>query len=134
VTANLLELLQTFDNTYTNPEQPPARYGFTPGSVQVTLEVREPTLRTADALYLGGDAPALGAWNRGEALPMTRRSDGWWEVTVSIPAGRMVEYKYLIKDRFSELHWEGGPKHFYIPVFGPAQQRWADVYLQPPQG
>jgi phosphatidylserine/phosphatidylglycerophosphate/cardiolipin synthase-like enzyme len=134
VTGNFLALLRTFDPTFTDVERPPAKYGFSPTMVQVRFEVQPPPLRTGDALYLGGDAQALGGWERARALPMTRRADGWWEVTVSLPAGRTVEYKYLVRDRFGELHWEGGPKHTYLPVFTPALQPWADVYLEPPQG
>lgn len=133
VTANLLEMARQFDASYTNPERPPSRYGFTPGDVQVTLEVRDPALRPDDTLYVGGDAAFLGPWERSRAVAMTRRGDGWWEATLTLPAGRTLEYKYLVRDRFGERHWEGGPKHFYTPVFSPAQQRWADVYLMPPR-
>jgi hypothetical protein len=65
---------------------------------------------------------------------LTRRSDGVWELTMTAPAGRMIEYKFLVRDRFGELHWEAGPKHFYTPVFGVAQQRWSDVFRDPPEG
>lgn len=132
--GNFLEILKTFDSTYSLPTAPPARYGYTPRSVSVTFEVPEPRLREGDTLFLGGDVAELGALERGRALPMTRRADGLWEATVSLPAGRSVSYKFLIRDRTGDLHWEGGPMHFYLPVFEPAAQRWADVFRNPPEG
>jgi phosphatidylserine/phosphatidylglycerophosphate/cardiolipin synthase-like enzyme len=129
--GNFVEILQRFDPTYTTATTPPARYGFTTGDVQVTFEVPEPRLRSGDTILLAPDPQTMGT---GGARAMTRRSDGVWELTMTAPAGRMIEYKFLVRDRFGELHWEAGPKHFYTPVFGVAQQRWSDVFRDPPEG
>ena len=129
--GNFLDLLRQFDPAFTNPGTPPARYGFTPGNVAVTFEVKEPRLRVGDVLYFALDPQTEGT---GGARAMTRRSDGFWEVTLTLPAGRVVEYKFLVKDAFGQLHWEGGPKHFYTPVFDMPAQRWSDDFRLPPEG
>lgn len=72
-----------------------------PDSVKVTFEVRVPELTPDDAtIYWAG---SLNSWDPGHmangfsakdrALPMAK-ADGVWRVTIQVPAGEEIEWKY----------------------------------------
>ncbi len=52
-------------------------------------------------LVLLGNCEALGNWNYDSAVPLQQTDLGIWEVAVSIPENKIIEYKYGIKDTVS---------------------------------
>jgi len=61
------------------------------GRVSVTFEL--PASIWADSIYLVGD---FNNWDT-NSLPMKqRRSDGVWEITLPLDAGREYQYRYLV--------------------------------------
>lgn len=62
--------------------------------VSVTFVAQVPSSTPpGDSVYLCGDAGALGEWDPA-ALPMAALGDDVWSVTVDLPTGATVEYKF----------------------------------------
>jgi predicted alpha/beta superfamily hydrolase len=57
----------------------------------VTLEVTVPGAPAT--LFVAGSHAALGPW-KPDAQQLTRRGDGVWSVTLDLPAGATIEYKF----------------------------------------
>lgn len=67
-------------------------------------------------LYVSGSASELGNWDLAQALEMQHIADGWWELSVDIPADAMAQYKYVLKHEFSsEAKWEWGDNRILFP-------------------
>jgi hypothetical protein len=49
-------------------------------------------------MVLVGDADVLGAWELQRAPVMTWSEGDDWRVTVDLPAGQEVEYKFAVSD------------------------------------
>ncbi len=53
-------------------------------------------------IYVVGSVAELASWNPGAAIPLTWLSGsgtrGNWRATVSLPAPRTIEYKYIKRD------------------------------------
>mmetsp|Transcript_26032 Transcript_26032/g.62098 ORF Transcript_26032/g.62098 Transcript_26032/m.62098 type:complete len:357 (+) Transcript_26032:185-1255(+) len=83
--------------------------------IPVTFEVECNVTDDGDRVLLSGDIEEFGAWNSLAAIPMTTTKETFpiWTVTVMIPAGEMVEYKYFIGEastfiasQFEVKKWE----------------------------
>lgn len=62
-------------------------------AARVTFVVASPASTPAGAaLWIAGDAAALGAWN-GAGIALTRGEDGLWRGAVALPAGTAIEFK-----------------------------------------
>jgi len=59
-------------------------------------------------LYVSGSTSEFGKWNPTSALQMKNFVPGEWEVECKFPSGKMLEYKYLIKDEDGNFIWESG--------------------------
>lgn len=59
--------------------------------------------------YVTGDGAALGGWNTGLGLPLSRGSDGIWRQRVHLPAGQRVSYRYYRKQADGSVVWERAP-------------------------
>ncbi|AUG76232.1 alpha-amylase [Kitasatospora sp. MMS16-BH015] len=59
-------------------------------------------------VYLTGSLPALGTWDTGKAIPLSSAGYPVWSGTVSLPAGTVFEYKYVLKDSAGNVTWESG--------------------------
>ncbi len=78
---------------------PKKSYSKGGASARVTFEL--PGQAEADTVCLVGD---FNDWAR-EATPMTRRKDGRFSVTISLPADRSYRYKYLVDGARWENDW-----------------------------
>jgi predicted alpha/beta superfamily hydrolase len=61
-------------------------------SVPITFKVIPSSVPPGEAIYVTGNDPALGDWNT-TAVPLQRQKDGSWTKTVTVPVGRVLEYK-----------------------------------------
>jgi len=59
-------------------------------------------------LYVSGSVKEFGEWDPAQALPMKSHVFGEWEMECQFSDGKILEYKYLIKDESGNLIWEGG--------------------------
>ena len=82
------------------------RYESNEPQTAVNFSVRTPTV-AGQTVYLVGDSPQLGAWVPQAGVEMTAQSDSIWTTTLSLPAGRSFQYKYVKIDQAGNVVWEG---------------------------
>ncbi len=75
--------------------------------MKVTFKIDYQTL-WGQVIYVSGSAKSFGAWDPSSALPMILTAPGEWNLEGQIPAGKTLEYKYLLKDEQGAISWEGG--------------------------
>ncbi|MFO7166555.1 MAG: alpha-amylase family glycosyl hydrolase [Chloroflexota bacterium] len=77
-----------------------------PKLVAVTFRVRVPDeTPPGDTVYIPGDIDLLGPWNPGKQ-PMVNMGGGIWEVTLNIPDGTQLQYKYT-RGTWEQVEWWG---------------------------
>ncbi|KAI1471374.1 carbohydrate-binding module family 20 protein [Daldinia caldariorum] len=67
-----------------------------------------------------GNVAALGNWDTSKAVTLSASqyssSNPLWTVTVTLPAGQSVEYKYIVVNTDSSITWEADPNRaFTVP-------------------
>jgi len=81
------------------------------GAVTVTFNEAADT-NFGQNIYVVGSVAELASWNPGAAIPLTWLSGsgtrGNWRATVSLPASRTIEYKYIKRDGAGAVTWESG--------------------------
>jgi hypothetical protein len=83
----------------------------------VTFAVRNasPT-NMGDYIYITGNVWELGDWSTSKAFaigPMLAPNYPDWFLTVSLPAGTTVQYKYIKIKADGSVVWENGANHTY---------------------
>jgi alpha-amylase len=78
-----------------------------PATVPVTFE-EYATTTTGTNVYVSGDVPALGEWSTSASAIPELSAGGYpvWAVTVNLPAGTAIAYKYLQIDSSGNATWE----------------------------
>lgn len=72
----------------------PSTLGSSGASVAVTFNVKVPSnTPTGDTVFISGSIDQLGPWDPGK-VPMHRAGDNLWTVTLQIPDGTHLQYKY----------------------------------------
>ena len=89
-----------------NPKSPPVG---TELSYTHIFRVKAPLLSSGQTLCLLGSDPVLGTWSTSLALPM-QKTNGWYEVKLSLHHTSPIEYKYGVWDLLSNtfLRYEDG--------------------------
>jgi hypothetical protein len=73
------------------------------------FEVEVPGVGEGAQVALVGSHDFLGEWEESRALPMFRTHGNCFSVSMHLPGGTNMEYRYLVK---SEPAWEGGASRF----------------------
>lgn len=75
--------------------------------------------------YVTGNSRALGDWNTGLGLPMSRGSDGVWRQRINLPAGQRIDYRYYRKQADGSVVWEraASARVLHMPLAGAVQHR-----------
>jgi glycosidase len=76
-----------------------------------------PTLASTDVVMLTGNAAELGNWSttwNGAIGPVMIPSTGSGLLTVSVPAGTIVQFKFLVLHSDGSVTWESGVNHSYV--------------------
>ncbi|KAK2378914.1 Carbohydrate-binding fold [Trifolium repens] len=55
-----------------------------------------------------GDDPMLGSWNPLDALPLTWSDGHIWTVDLDMPAGKSIQYKFILKGKEGDIIWQPG--------------------------
>ncbi|CAJ1949046.1 unnamed protein product [Sphenostylis stenocarpa] len=55
-----------------------------------------------------GDDPMLGSWDPMEALPMTWSEGHVWTAEQDIPAGKSIQFKFILKGKEGDIMWQPG--------------------------
>ncbi|KAJ9149400.1 Glucoamylase [Pleurostoma richardsiae] len=75
------------------------------------------TTQWGQTIKIVGDASALGSWNTANAIALSASqytsSNPLWSGTVTLPAGLVVQYKYINVASDGTVTWEKDPNHTY---------------------
>jgi len=81
-----------------------------------------PALAGTDVVMLTGNVAELGNWAttwNGATGPVTIPASGSALLTVALPAGAAVQFKFLVLHGDGSVTWEGGGNHsFVVPASG----------------
>jgi hypothetical protein len=81
-----------------------------------------PQLASTDVILLSGSVAELGNWAaswNGAIGPVLIPAAGSGLLTVSVPAGTAVQYKFFVLHGDGSITWEGGANHSYTaPLAG----------------
>ncbi|CAJ2655993.1 unnamed protein product [Trifolium pratense] len=55
-----------------------------------------------------GDNPMLGSWDPLDALPLTWSDGHLWTVELDMPAGKSIQYKFILKGKEGDIIWQPG--------------------------
>lgn len=88
----------------------------TPTAISVTFNEKEVTTY-GENVFLTGNIPQLGNWNTNNAVALSASqytsSNPLWRVTVNLPAGTTLQYKYFKKETSGSIVWESDPNRQY---------------------
>lgn len=88
----------------------------TPTSVAVTFDELK-TTTYGQTVKIVGDIAALGNWDTDNAVALSAAdytsSNPLWSVTISLPAGEAIQYKYIVVNTDGSVTWEADPNHSY---------------------
>ncbi|KAE9618152.1 hypothetical protein Lal_00041908 [Lupinus albus] len=62
-----------------------------------------------EQFLLVGDDPMFGSWNPSNALPMTWSDGHVWTTHLNIPAGKAIQFKFILKGKTGDIIWQPGP-------------------------
>ena len=83
------------------------RYACDQPQSTVTFKVNA-TTSFGENIYLVGNSPLLSNWIPASGIKLSPGQYPVWNVTVSLPAGTALEYKYVKRDAGGNVVWEGG--------------------------
>ena len=83
-------------------------------NVNVSFTINNAQTFWGQNVYVVGDCAELGNWNPANAVgPGTCANYPTWNVNVSIPAGKRIEFKAIKKDSGGNVVWESGNNHVF---------------------
>ncbi|KAM0857505.1 hypothetical protein ACQ4PT_048467 [Festuca glaucescens] len=89
-------------------ESATANTSFPERTVRVRFVLRE-QCTFGHSFHLVGDDPALGLWDPASAAALEWSEGHDWTVEKDLPANRLIEFKFLLRDSSGELQWQNGP-------------------------
>ncbi|MEU4243698.1 carbohydrate-binding module family 20 domain-containing protein [Actinoplanes sp. NPDC026619] len=97
----------TAPTTSTPTTSPTTAPTTSPASVATTFN-EYATTTWGTNVFVVGNAAALGNWNTGSAVALSSAGYPTWSVTLNLPSGTAIEYKYIKKDASGNVTWESG--------------------------
>ncbi|TKY63476.1 Cyclomaltodextrin glucanotransferase [Spatholobus suberectus] len=61
-----------------------------------------------EQFHVVGNDPMLGSWDPIDALPMTWSEGHVWTVEVDMPAGKSIQFKFILKGKGGNIIWQPG--------------------------
>jgi alpha-amylase len=92
--------------TTTSPTPSPTTT-TSPTAAQVSFGVNA-TTSWGQNVFVVGDRTELGSWNPASAIALSSASYPVWRASVALPAGTVVQYKYVRKESSGAVTWESG--------------------------
>ncbi|WP_236354940.1 alpha-amylase family glycosyl hydrolase [Konateibacter massiliensis] len=91
-----------------------------PETVSVTFTIKNATTTWGQNVYITGNCAELGNWSPSAAVgPATCPNYPNWNLTVSLPVGKQIEFKAIKKDGAGNVVWQSGNNHSYtVPSSG----------------
>jgi len=94
------------------------RYACDKPQSTVTFRVNA-TTSFGENIYLVGSSPLLSNWLPASGIKLSPAQYPVWNVTLSLPAGMALEYKYVKRDAGGNAVWESGSnRSFAVPASG----------------
>lgn len=89
-------------------------------SIPVTFTVTNATTALGQNIYISGNVAELGNWAPANAAgPAACPNYPAWQLTVSLPAGKSIEFKAIKKDSSGNVVWQSTPNSTYtVPTSG----------------
>lgn len=85
-------------------------------SVAVTFSEKKVTAY-GDTIKISGSVAALGSWNTGNAVALSASAytsaNPVWSGTITLAAGTVIQYKYILVSSSGTVTWEADPNHTY---------------------
>lgn len=88
--------------------------------IPVTFTVTNATTTLGQNIYIAGNITELGNWAPASAAgPASCPNYPAWQLTVSLPAGKAIEFKAIKKDSSGNVVWQSGSNKTYtVPASG----------------
>ncbi|SHO44261.1 carbohydrate-binding module family 20 domain-containing protein [Anaerocolumna xylanovorans] len=88
--------------------------------IPVTFTVNNATTALGQNVYIAGNITELGNWAPANAAgPASCPNYPTWKLTVSLPAGKSIEFKAIKKDGSGNVVWQSGSNKTYtVPASG----------------
>ena len=77
------------------------------GTAQISFGVNA-TTSWGQNLFVVGDRAELGSWSPASAVALSSATYPVWRASVTLPAGTVVQYKYVRKESNGAVTWETG--------------------------
>ena len=77
-------------------------------AAQVSFRASTPRRRRGQNVFVVGDRAELGSWNPASAVALSSAAYPVWRASVALPAGTVVQYKYVRKESNGAVTWESG--------------------------
>lgn len=98
--------------------------------MKITFRIKYRT-RWGESLYISGDDARLGLNDVHSARLMNLTGTDLWELTLDVPAGTALKYKYIVKSEDAPWRFEWGEPHTLAAVNGLkrilVEDSWQDV-------
>eukprot|EP00961_Rhodomonas_salina_P111458 1499608-Rhodomonas_salina.2 len=92
------------------------------------FELKLPGLSDTDGVAIVGNQDWLGSWEVARAVPMDRVNSDTFSITVHLPAGELIQYKYVI---LHQPQWEGLHIHRSVVVASGGLTLTTDAFDEP---
>ncbi|KAI1479476.1 carbohydrate-binding module family 20 protein [Daldinia eschscholtzii] len=108
-------------STFTRPTVTPTTTGSCTIATNVAVTFNElKTTSWGQTVKVVGNVPALGNWDTSKAVTLSASqyssSNPLWKVTITLPAGQSIQYKYIVVNTDGSVTWEADPNRaFTVP-------------------
>ena len=98
------------------------RYSTASPQVDVNFKVKSDT-QWGQNVYLVGDSPLLSEWVPEAGIKLSPKDYPTWSVTLSLPASKALQYKYVKRNGSGTTVWEAGSNRSFTTPAGGAVPR-----------
>ncbi|KAK6955353.1 glycoside hydrolase 15 protein [Daldinia eschscholtzii] len=108
-------------STFTRPTVTPTTTAGCTIATAVAVTFNElKTTSWGQTVKVVGNVPALGNWDTSKAVTLSASqyssSNPLWKVTITLPAGQSIQYKYIVVNTDGSVTWEADPNRaFTVP-------------------
>ncbi|KAJ1396151.1 Immunoglobulin-like fold [Sesbania bispinosa] len=75
--------------------------------VRVAFQLQK-SCNFGEQFLIVGDDPVLGSWDPSDALPMTWSDGHIWTAELDMPAGKSIQFKFILKGKGGNIVWQPG--------------------------
>jgi phosphatidylserine/phosphatidylglycerophosphate/cardiolipin synthase-like enzyme len=105
----------------------PFQFGIATPDAHVQLVVENDRTQWGDRVVVTGNCPELGDWDPAKGKELRTSDDVFprWSASVAVPAGHVLEYKFVVVKSDGYVAWEEGANHsFTVDAQGTDEARF----------